>query len=82
MTRRLDELVRCVIQWRRDATSGGWAASMDGEAYSLQMNDYPDEPLYTVRWRKEAKNLEDLPQGWIVDFDDDLPDRNPASSTS
>lgn len=34
----------------------------------LQMNDFPDEPLWTLYYKGEKKNIEDTPILWKVNY--------------
>lgn len=34
----------------------------------LQMNDFPDEPLWTLFFKGEEKNIEDTPILWKVNY--------------
>ena len=51
-----------------DADRPGWQAIVDDEGCSLTMNDFPAEPLYTVRWRDQQLDFDDSPQCWSIPF--------------
>jgi hypothetical protein len=55
------------IEWqRKPGQAGEWYAVVDGDRCELRMNDFPDEPLLTVRVRGQSLDLEDQPSGWVV----------------
>jgi hypothetical protein len=37
-----------------------------GEKCQLLMNDFPDEPLYTLKWRGTSLDLDDSPPSWKI----------------
>lgn len=39
-------------------------AAFAGEYIKLRLNDFPDEPLYTVFIRNEPIDIEERPRGW------------------
>lgn len=73
MISNFDDLLTREIRWRRGAESGVWIASVEGDACLLTMNDFPDEPLFTVRWQLVDKNIDDLPPAWTLDYGDYAP---------
>ncbi len=38
------------------------------ELVLLRLNNFPDEPLYTVVYQSQAKYIEDKPIEWIIDY--------------
>jgi hypothetical protein len=55
------------IEWqRKPAQIGEWFAIVEGDQCELAMNDFPDEPAYTVAVRDQTLDLDDLPSGWVV----------------
>lgn len=55
------------IDWKLDDSGGpNFRASIDGEAYTLSMNNFPEEPLFTLRWKSESIDLDDLPSNWTL----------------
>jgi hypothetical protein len=55
------------IEWqRKPAKAGEWYAVVEGALCELTMNDFPDEPMYTVAIHGQTLDLDDLPSGWVV----------------
>jgi hypothetical protein len=55
------------INWQ--STKSGraeWYAYVDGDKCNLHMNDFPDEPLYTLAYKGQSIDFDDKPIGWIV----------------
>jgi hypothetical protein len=65
MISNIRDLFNREIQWSEE-TSGGtqFYAYIDGDLCQLKMNDYPDEPLYTLRWHDFSVDLDDRPTKW------------------
>lgn len=34
----------------------------------IQMNDFPEEPLWTLFYKGESKNIEDTPTFWKINY--------------
>lgn len=60
------ELLLLPIHWRR-ISEGRWCASVSGHECSLRMNDFPEEPLYTIVVHEQCLDIDDPPQGWRID---------------
>lgn len=54
------------IQWRKQNDTTRWTDTVGGEPCELTMNDFPDEPLYTVTWRNETLDIDDAPECWLI----------------
>ena len=65
--REVSELLSQRIQWRKpEGSSVTWSAVVNGEACTLVMNDFPDEPLYTVTSRGTSFDIDELPSCWSI----------------
>jgi hypothetical protein len=60
------DLLKTQIAWINVPDGPGWHANVDGEECFLTMNNFPDEPLYTVIWRTLRLNIEDAPANWSI----------------
>lgn len=60
------DLLRIQIRWRKIA-AGVWEARVDGRRCVLTMNDFPEEPLYTVSFEEESIDIDDAPAGWVIE---------------
>ena len=51
-----------------EVESGGvdFRATVNGHLCFLRMNDFPDEPLYTLSIENESVDLDQPPAGWII----------------
>lgn len=64
---RIEDLFLRKIVWREETKRGvQFYAYVDGELCQLRMNDFPQEPLYTVTWKDFSVDLDDRPNGWII----------------
>ena len=65
MVSNISELFKQKIEWSEEVPGGTqFYAYIDGELCQLTMNDYPDEPLYTLKWKNFSLDLDDRPNGW------------------
>lgn len=62
----VETLLRIPINWKKEDAPASWVAEVDGETCHLRMNDFPDEPLYTVIFRGQAADLDDPPSDWTI----------------
>lgn len=60
----VEDLLRAEIVWR--SKDGAWSAIVEGQECVLVMNDFPDEPLYTLRWRDQSIDFDDAPSCWRI----------------
>jgi len=60
------DLLKMKIRWmeRRPAS---WEAEINGVLCTLEMNDFPDEPMYTVRVGNSHVDLDDRPTCWTLE---------------
>ncbi|MBN1959657.1 MAG: hypothetical protein JW841_01815 [Deltaproteobacteria bacterium] len=56
------------IAWKKQADTPVWSAVVAGESCCLEMNDFPDEPLYTLTWREQSLDIDDKPDIWAIPF--------------
>ncbi len=63
----INQLLKTNISWK-DEVAGGieFYAYVGADLCQLTMNDYPDEPLYTLRWQDKSVELDDRPSGWVL----------------
>lgn len=54
------DLLRLHIRWKKLAP-GRWEARVTETVCTLTMNDFPEEPLYTVRVAGQSLDLDDAP---------------------
>jgi hypothetical protein len=47
-------------------------ASVDGERCELRMNDFPEEPLYTLTFRGQSIDFDDRPKTWTLPLNEEL----------
>ena len=44
-----------------------WYSEIDGDILFLRMNNFPDEPLYTLISKKTIRDYDDLPDRWVLE---------------
>jgi hypothetical protein len=64
--RTIQDLLAVPIMWLKTPEKPEWSAMVCNELCHLTMNDFPDEPLYTVTWRGQALDIDDAPPGWVI----------------
>lgn len=62
----INDLLKMEIVWARAGDCFEWSALVGVDQYLLRMNDFPDEPLYTVYWGGQQIDLDDPPSGWVI----------------
>lgn len=60
------ELLFLPIRWQR-VCEGHWSATVDDQECALLMNDFPEEPLYTVTVGGRSIDLDDPPPRWTIE---------------
>ncbi|SNB85173.1 Zn-dependent protease with chaperone function [Agrobacterium sp. 719_389] len=65
----IQRLLKEKIVWAKEAGTPQWHGIHDGEKCELKMNDFPDEPLYTLVWRGERIDFDDAPSSWVLPRD-------------
>jgi len=53
-----------LIWLSNDSTSNVFHATFDGEPVRLTLNDFPDEPIFTLEFRDRRVDIEESPKGW------------------
>lgn len=67
MTKNIEELFERQIDWKEEVPGGiQFFSYVEGELCQLTMNDYPDEPMYTLKWKDSTLDMDDLPDGWTI----------------
>ena len=62
----LATILRRNIRWVNEVGAPRWICSIDGERAHLVMNDFPDEPLYTLTFKGLSLDLDDAPETWVI----------------
>lgn len=63
----LNELINTDIRWNASCYSTyHFESKFKGESCYLRMNDFPDEPLYTLFYKGESVDIDDSPSGWTI----------------
>lgn len=61
-----NDLLGHPIHWKKVAP-GHWEARIAEKTLTMKMNDFPDEPLYTVTFAGQSMYLDDAPPGWSIE---------------
>jgi len=61
-----EELLRHPIVWMKAERPANWSAFYGGECIRLRMNDFPEEPLYTLFFGAESIDIDDPPEVWAI----------------
>ena len=56
------------IIWKKHLQSVRyWFAEIEGHNAFLRMNNFPEEPLYTLISNNMIKDYDDLPVNWVIE---------------
>ncbi|HWD28585.1 MAG TPA: hypothetical protein VG387_15545 [Rhizomicrobium sp.] len=54
------------LKWRKKIIGGGYVTRVKGKRWTVRLNDFPDEPLYTlIVGGDEILHFDDWPTEWI-----------------
>jgi hypothetical protein len=65
-TGTIHNLLHARISWLKSSGQPKWKAMHNGQKCELVMNNFPEEPLYTLKCGNETLDLDDSPAGWII----------------
>ena len=54
------------IAWVKEVGRPRWLGFHNGEKCELRMNDFPDEPLYTLFWQGQSMDFDNTPSRWTI----------------
>ena len=64
---KINDLFTKSIIWQSvKGEKGKWHTYFNGERYELHMNDFPDEPLYTITFEEESVDFDDKSIMWFI----------------
>jgi hypothetical protein len=68
-TEKIRALFAVPVRWH-EVESGGneFMSVVNGQTCKLRINDFPDEPLYTLTIDGEHYDFDDKPSTWIIPF--------------
>jgi len=75
MFKKIDRLLYEHITWNQVKNEGGKfiTSSYSTDDCWIQMNDFPEEPLWTLYYKGQAKDIEDTPMLWTVNYANERP---------
>jgi hypothetical protein len=63
---KIEDLLSIPVVWLKHSDKPQWSAMVFDEVCELTMNNFPEEPLYTVRWRNLKLDIDDAPSIWVI----------------
>lgn len=60
------ELLLLQVHWRK-IHDGQWHGLVNGRDCYLHLNNFPEEPLYTVSVGDRSLDVEDAPHAWTIE---------------
>jgi len=63
--KKIADLLKENIIWQR-VNVGEFISSVDKVECRLRMNDFPDEPMYTLMFKGESIDFDDKPANWEI----------------
>ncbi len=65
MINRIEDLTVTELEWLvHPDRKGYYYAKVENQTLSLRLNDFPEEPLYTLIWKDQSIDLEEKPSLW------------------
>lgn len=61
-----DKIIASEVYWHR-ADACKYFAIFEDKRYDLTLNDFPDEPLYTLSFENSCIDIENGPRGWTFE---------------
>ncbi|MGH1366919.1 MAG: hypothetical protein ACRBF0_25395 [Calditrichia bacterium] len=73
--KKIDRILYERITWNPENNEEGkfTTSSYSRDDCWIQMNDFPEEPLWTLYYRGESKDIEDTPTIWKVNYANESP---------
>jgi hypothetical protein len=62
----IQDLLKSQVEWIKEHGLPKWHAMVDGEECQLLLNDFPEEALYTLKWRESSLDVEESPPNWSI----------------
>lgn len=62
----IEKLLTARLVWEKHVGQPEWTTMFLGEECRLVMNDFPEEPLYTLAWRGQSMDFDDTPGDWTL----------------
>ena len=62
----IEDLLDAKIAWIKEVGLPRWRAFCAGEKCELTMNNFPEEALYTLKWRESSLDIDDSPTSWSI----------------
>jgi len=71
----IKELLKQKLIFKEHTHGNGiyYYSTINTELVLLRLNNFPDEPLYSIVYKSQAKYIEDKPEEWVIDY-------NPSSN--
>jgi hypothetical protein len=63
---KIEDLLLVGITWSKTSGKPDWSATVGKDFCELTMNDFPEEPLYTLHWQGHELDFDDAPHQWII----------------
>ena len=61
-----NDILMLPVAWRK-VSDGLWIAHIRGAECFLRMNNFPDEPLYTIKAGDTSIDVDDAPPAWKIE---------------
>jgi hypothetical protein len=65
---KIENLLKTKVKWKKHETSSRFFYHKNNDQiFLLRINDFPDEPLYTVISDLEIEDMDDKPTEWELE---------------
>ena len=61
------DLLSLPVVWEK-VLDGLWGARVKGTECVLRLNNFPEEPLYTITAGGSSVDVDDAPAGWTINW--------------
>ena len=67
MIKNVEELLNKKIIWIQNFDEPSiFESNYNGRCCILRMNNFPEEPMYTLFWKEESLDMDDAPKCWTL----------------
>jgi hypothetical protein len=63
---KIEDLLVVAITWSKTSGKPHWPAMVGKDPCELAMNEFPEEPLYTLHWQARKVDFDDAPHHWKI----------------
>ena len=63
---KITDLFKIRIFWEKQFGHPVWTTMIDDTKCLLKMNNFPEEPMYSILWKDQQLDFDDAPYLWVI----------------